>query len=146
MIKKTILSKIICATVLLSPLVMTGCETFGGLFGESPRYSYPESYGHRKMEPNQRIIAPSNQGASEAATPTSRRVRHSPAAVPLEAPTVHHSSHSASSSSNNASTSGSNAASQNAMPTTTTVPSVPTSSSATTVTPATGMEVPTVGQ
>lgn len=156
MIKKTILSKVICATILFSPLLMTSCETISSLFGESSRYSYPESYGHKRMEPNQRTVVPSNQPTSTksgAATSTSRHVKHSPAAVPLEAPTVHRSSHSTSSTSNTSSNSSESSSAglkstsqQDAIPTTTNVPSVPTTSSTTTVTPATGMAVPTVGQ
>jgi hypothetical protein len=135
-----LLSKLVCTTVILTPLVLSGCHS---LFGDSTSYTYPQPYGHahgtRAHHGPHGAMGPTTQTSKATAkvvTTSSTKVvkKRATSGVPLEAP-VHNAAHSASTdNSAGAAASTNNANSSNAANNTVVVPSAG---------PATGLVAPT---
>ncbi|CDZ76037.1 hypothetical protein BN59_00301 [Legionella massiliensis] len=87
--KNALLSKLACAIVCLSPLVMTGCESMGEFFGE-PNYNH-QTYPHTTTSQHHAgAQSSSGSSASRAVTTTNKVTRStSTSGVPVEAPSVH---------------------------------------------------------
>ncbi|MBA2656702.1 MAG: hypothetical protein H0U70_06905 [Tatlockia sp.] len=124
------ISKLICTTIILSPLLIIGCQSMGGLFGDSTRYSSQQPY-NKYPHANRDSYATSKVMPSTTHR-TAKNATYS--AVPVEPPSVNNASRTAAkkaTSSNSTTTS----TSANVTPTNSVV--VPA------VTPSTGMVAPT---
>ena len=88
--KKIVLSGLVCASLLTSPLFLTGCQPADSLFGGSPTYDTSSPYG--RMGPDHQhhgAVSSSRAGnASTAGATKSRTHRAKSHAVPVEAPSV----------------------------------------------------------
>ncbi|MBA2651082.1 MAG: hypothetical protein H0U73_02240 [Tatlockia sp.] len=71
-----IISKLVCATVFLSPLLLTGCQTMGELFGDSRQYNNPPPYGY--PDASRRVAVERPSAAISSRAPASRVVPSSP--------------------------------------------------------------------
>ncbi|MBA3537178.1 MAG: hypothetical protein H0T84_11310 [Tatlockia sp.] len=99
--KKSLLSKVVCSALCLSPLLLTGCGS-GGWVGQSSRYDNVDPYAragayHRGVKgpySTTTNVPLSTSQTVKRTVHTRRVIDSSSAAVPVEAPTVRHSSRS----------------------------------------------------
>lgn len=113
--KKNTLAVLTSASLLLSPLFLTGCQSMGDVFGDGSNHAHQGyqsygAYGHPVKATHQRGNAMGTAGDSSGTAANATKVRtyqpkNASSAVPLEAPTVHNASSSNDDSSNAASSS-----------------------------------------
>lgn len=128
--KKTLVSKLACTVLFLSPLALSCCATFV----DTPRVDRPEPYARSGAYPHAVVKGQYSTNATTV-TKTTKTIKstHHKAAVPVNAPAVRQTE-----------TVTTTPGSAKVIKSTTTTTN--TNVVAPTVAPATGMVVPTVGQ